>query len=303
MSQPPSEPNPVSRTDEPQMKYLRPTLRLLGDLVVALLAIGALVALYRLGIMALLETLFPLSEAHVTLLRRIGVTATLFVGYWMVARYYERRVITELAFKPLAISISAFCGVALIGITILSLYALQNYRLISFRGDAAALPVIGAVIPAVIFEEVVFRGVVFRLLEQRAGTVKAVAAQALIFGGLHLFNAGAAAMTLISVTLLGAFWTLIYVYSRNLWVVIANHAAWNVTIFVSGVPLSGQEEWRLSAPLESSSQGPVWLTGGGFGPEDSIINILVMACAVWGLAYWTWRKGCFVKGLWAESEV
>jgi membrane protease YdiL (CAAX protease family) len=284
------------------MHYVKPLFRLLIDIVVALSAIGACVAIYRLGIMVLLENVFSLNALPVTILRRIGVTAALLVAYWAVARYYERRIITEFAFKPVAISISAFLGMALIGITILSLYAMDNYQLLSFRGYTAALPIITVIVFAVVFEEVIFRGVVFRLLERHAGTAKALVTQALVFGGLHIFNDGASVMTVISVTLLGAFWASIYVYSRNLWVVIANHAAWNVSIFISGVPLSGQQEWSLSAPLESRYGGPVWLTGGDFGPEDSIINILVMACALAGLAYRAWRQGFFVKGSWAESE-
>ena len=143
------------------------------------------------------------------------------------------------------------------------------------------------------------RGVIFRLLEQYAGTGIALIFQAFLFGSLHVFNEGTSAMTVISVTLLGAFWTALYVFSRNLWVVIAHHAAWNITIFATGAPLSGQEEWRLSAPLESTYQGPVWLTGGGFGPEDSLINVLVMICATAGLAYWAWRKKRFRISPWA----
>lgn len=284
------------------MKHLKRFFRLLFDILVALLAIGACVAFYRFAVLVLLEIIAPLNETQITALRRIGVTASLLVGYWAVAKYYERRTVTELSFKPLTISISAVIGIALISATILSLYALKNYQLLSFRGYSAAMPIMSVIFLGVVFEEVVFRGVIFRLLEQHSGTVKAMFAQALIFGSLHTFNDGTSAMTVISVTLLGAFWAAIYVYTRNLWAVIANHAAWNITIFVMGIPLSGQEEWRISAPFESSYQGPVWLTGGAFGPEDSIINVLVMTCALGGLAYWAWRQGSFVKGSWADSE-
>ncbi len=285
------------------MKQLKRFSYLLLDLAVALFAVGAAVALYRFGIMTLLEKLLPLSELQFMILRRAGVMAALFFAYWTVARYYEKRTITELAFKPLAILVSALFGIILIGITILSLYALEHYQLVSFRGYSAALSIMVAIALGVVLEEVVFRGVIFRLLEQHAGTVIALVVQASIFGGLHLFNDGTSAMTVISVTLLGAFWAVIYVYSRNLWVVVANHVAWNLTIFVPGVPLSGQEAWRLSAPFESSYQGPVWLTGGGFGPEDSLINVLVMACALGGLAYWAWRRRSFTAGSWSNSRI
>lgn len=284
------------------MLYLKRLGRLLVDIGVPLLVIGACVASYRLGILALLQRVLPSNELLITVLRRVGVVATLFLAYWAVARYYERRRLAELAFIPVATAAGVVSGIALIGLTIVSLFALDYYRLLSFRGYSAVLPIMGTIVLTVMFEEAIFRGVVFRILERHAGTVKALVFQALVFGALHLFNAGTTAMTVVSVTLIGAFWTLIYVYSRNLWVVAAHHAAWNITIFLSGVPLSGQEAWRQSAPLESAYQGPLWLTGGEFGPEDSILNIFVMACAIGGLGYWVWRRRACVAESWSDSR-
>lgn len=63
----------------------------------------------------------------------------------------------------------------------------------------------------------------------------------------------------------------------------------------------GTESARVSAPLESTNEGPVWLTGGAFGPEDSILNILVMASAVLVLASRTRRKVVFVAGSWGGA--
>jgi membrane protease YdiL (CAAX protease family) len=282
--------------------YLKRLGRLLVDLAVPLLAIGLCIALYRFGVIALVERLVPAREVLVTILRRVGVVGSLFFGYWVIARYHERRRLNELAFRPLATAAGAVSGIVLIGLTIVSLFALDAYQLVSVRGYATALPVMGTIVLIVMVEEAVFRGIFFRLLEQHAGTLKALVVQALAFGALHLFNEGTTAMTMISVTLLGAFWTLIYVHTRNLWVVIAHHAAWNLTIFTSGVPLSGQEGWRRSAPLESAAVGPGWLTGGGFGPEDSILNVFVMACAVCGLGYWVWRQKAWVSGSWSEES-
>ena len=85
---------------------------------------------------------------------------------------------------------------------------------------------------------------------------------------------------LVSVTLLGLLWAGLFVLTRNLWVVAANHAAWNLTILLSGVPLSGIEDWRTLAPIESRYAGPDWLTGGMFGPESSLLVIATTAVAV-----------------------
>ena len=39
------------------------------------------------------------------------------------------------------------------------------------------------------------------------------------------------------------------------------------------VPLSGIDDWRALAPLESRYAGSDWLTGGIFGPENSVLVI------------------------------
>ncbi len=88
---------------------------LLVDIATTLLVISLVVAFYRFGIMGLLEIVFPSNHLLITALRRIGVTVSLFAAYWAVAKYYERRIVTEFAFKPIVITISAVFGVVLIG--------------------------------------------------------------------------------------------------------------------------------------------------------------------------------------------
>jgi hypothetical protein len=81
-------------------------------------------------------------------------------------------------------------------------------------------------------------------------------------------------------------WALVFIVSRNLWVAAAHHCCWNATIFLIGLPLSG-EDWRAQAPFETVSHGSILWTGGAFGPEDSLINLLVsfaICAALWGLA-------------------
>lgn len=101
--------------------------------------------------------------------------------------------------------------------------------------------------------------------------------------------------TLMSVTVLGLLWGGLFVLTRNLWVVAANHAAWNFTILLSGVPLSGIEDWRAVAPLESRYAGPDWLTGGMFGPESSPLVIVSATIVVVLLLRAARRRGAFLK--------
>ena len=145
-------------------------------------------------------------------------------------------------------------GAALIALTILPLYATGHYELVATRGLGGA--------------------------PLSTGTIAALLAISLAFGALHLFNAGVAPMTLLSVSLLGMLWTAIFVLTRNLWACTLHHAAWNFALFSTGLPLSGSADWRALAPLESQSRGPDLWTGGAFGPEDSILSVGIVALSV-----------------------
>jgi hypothetical protein len=92
---------------------------------------------------------------------------------------------------------------------------------------------------------------------------------------------------------LGFLWAGLFVLTRNLWVVAANHAAWNFTILLSGVPLSGIEDWRPLAPIESRYAGPDWLTGGMFGPESSLLLMMSSTVAAVVVLRWARRRGAF----------
>lgn len=287
----------------PRTQLVKRFGRPLFEIIAALAIVAACVLVYRFAMMPLLGWALPLSDLQSTVLRRIGVTASAVVGYWLAVRFVERRRCSDLAVKPAAIALGAVSGAALIGITLLTLYSVGSYQLLSYRGFFAALPVLAMIGFAAILEEVIFRGIVFRIFEPQAGTMPALIAQSTLFGCLHLFNDSTTLMTVLSVTLLGAFWTLVYVHSRNLWAVVANHAAWNAMIFASGVPLSGQEDWRAAALFDTSVQGPAWLTGGGFGPEDSIINIVLMTTVVLGYARWIRRRSASARVWNAERRV
>ena len=132
------------------------------------------------------------------------------------------------------------------------------------------------------------------------GTWASLAVHSVIFAVMHLGNVergGVAdvATMLVSVTMLGLLWAGVFILTRNLWVVAANHAAWNFTILLSGVPLSGIEDWRALAPLETRYAGPDWLTGGIFGPESSLLVIVLVTIVVVLLLRTALRHGAFLK--------
>ncbi len=79
----------------------------------------------------------------------------------------------------------------------------------------------------------------------------------------------------------GIMMALAYVLTRNIWLAVGIHMAWNFTQgYVFGVEVSGVSQ--SYSILKTSVSGPDLLTGGSLGPEGSIValGISVVASAV-----------------------
>jgi uncharacterized protein len=278
---------------------LRLASRALRSLLLGAVTILGAVVLFRQGLLPLIDTVFQPGTEWLSAFRRAGILLAAVAAYWAYVRWHEKREVTELRVQPLRLALGGASGIALVGLPIAVLFALGAYELVLFRGFLPALfGVAGIIGIAAVLEELVYRCLLFRVLERTYGTGVALTIQAVVFALLHLANveqgsAGDAMAMLVSVTLLGLLWAGLFVLTRNLWVVAANHAAWNFTILLSGVPLSGIEDWRALAPLESRYAGPDWLTGGMFGPESSLLVMVSIAVALVLLLRAARRRGAF----------
>jgi len=240
-----------------------------------------------------IESLFGPGSDLTSGIRRVSVLAFLLLAYAAYVRFIEKRPVTELRPAPRAMAVGGLSGALLIGVAMAVLFAVGAYEVTVVRGFHGGLWGIAVVIAlAALMEEIAFRGVLFGVLERTCGTMPALWLQSLVFALLHIGNFEDRASTqemvttMVSTLLLGAFWTLVYVNARNLWVVTANHAAWNFTIILSGLPLTGLDDWRGIAPLTSEYHGPIWLTGGIGGPEDAWLTLAIVLACVVGLLRW-----------------
>ena len=124
-------------------------------------------------------------------------------------------------------------------------------------------------------EEMIFRGVIFRWIDERWNTWVALLISAILFGWMHISNDNATWWSSLAIAveaglLLGAA----YKWSGSLWVPIGIHWAWNYTqgnIF--GLAVSGSEAGENM--LTTIVNGPDIITGGAFGPEASIISVIL----------------------------
>jgi uncharacterized protein len=62
--------------------------------------------------------------------------------------------------------------------------------------------------------------------------------------------------------------------SRNLWIAIGFHAAWNWGQTFYGVPDSGMLPYH--SVFSSAFSAPLWLTGGIVGPEASVLTPIAL---------------------------
>jgi uncharacterized protein len=124
-------------------------------------------------------------------------------------------------------------------------------------------------------EEVMFRGYAFQRLVDSIGPSTATLLVSALFASAHLGNPGATAAAWCSTFLAGCLFSAAYLRTRALWLGWGMHFAWNAaTALLFGLPVSGLADY--SPVLSSYTRGPVWLTGGGYGPEGSATVIAVL---------------------------
>lgn len=130
-------------------------------------------------------------------------------------------------------------------------------------------------------EEAVFRGYPFQVLVQSIGPVAATILASAAFSIAHLGNPNVGAFALINIFLAGVLLSVAYLRTRSLWFATAIHTGWNWAMAsVLDLPVSGLA--HFDTPLyEPVLAGPVWATGGAFGPEGGFGSVIALAIALW----------------------
>lgn len=269
--------------------------------IVLLAAIGAL-TVFILGWAGLIgKTVHGLAAAIGDCLVRSVPTLG---AYLLLVRFVERRRIIELKLRNLPAHASAgvVFGVLLISAVVATLWLAGSYHVTGTNGHVAWLAAILSLgVGAAISEEILFRGVLFRMVEEGLGTWGALVISALAFGAVHLSNPNA---TLGSATAIaieaGIGFGLLYHVTRSLWLCMGLHAAWNVMegpvygTSVSGLPAHG---W-----LQSTLTGPASLSGGDFGPENSLVTVAWCAALSLVLLIVALRRRSIVPPCWMRQR-
>jgi hypothetical protein len=148
---------------------------------------------------------------------------------------------------------------------------------------ARTMQLAGAVIVVLVTgaaaEEVSFRGYPFQRLIEAIGARRAVVVLSALFGAVHLLNPHASLWGFLNTVLVGVLLALAYLRTRSLWMPIAIHFAWNATLgLVFGLPVSGLTEF--SVITRARAEGPLWLTGGSYGIEASLVGAAAIVLGI-----------------------
>lgn len=221
----------------------------------------------------------PTASAEPFLLLPLLGAALAVVVYRVVMRFVARRRTPEIAARravPEAL-LGAAVGLGFVAVSAAVVTALGGYtfRVADVDLLAVVAPILAVTVGAAVTEELTFRGFALQAFERLLGSWTALAVTALFFGLTHLFNPGATAWSALAIAIeAGGLLGAAFLWRRNLWFVIGLHFAWNATVALLGIPVSGHAAPGL---LVADVSGPSILTGGAFGIEGSLVTVALGA--------------------------
>lgn len=267
-------------------------------IILALLTFMAVVIIGQ-QIAVKLLSLTSLDKDYRNLLKGLFVSSACICSYILFFKKYDKRSITEFAVKGLVknLTIGVLTGFILQSFTILIMYLNGNYSVLKINPVSFILIPFAIMFTVAIIEEILVRGIIFRIVEEKLGSYISLTISSVLFGVFHLANPHGTLISGICITTAGFMLGAAFIYSRNLWMPIALHFAWNFTQSgIYGAVTSGNE--KTSSLLEAKIQGPEFITGGEFGPEGSIQAILFCALATVLLLILCQKNGKIIKPYW-----
>jgi membrane protease YdiL (CAAX protease family) len=238
-------------------------------------------------------------------IRYILTLAAILSTYYWLFTYYERRKVTELAKRYFLKDslLGSVLGILAISTVMLTLYLGGYYQIVLINNNVLLLlfPLVFIALMGTL-EELIFRGVLYRIIESRLGTNLALIISGLFFGLSHITNEHATLFSVLGAGIGGLIAGSMFSATKRLWLPISFHVMWNFTQVFYGTPVSGIDEFSGYSFFQGRFQGPELLTGGPFGPENSIITI-ILTLIIFGAFYFVaWKNDHLTAPFWRIRE-
>ena len=183
-----------------------------------------------------------------------------------------------------------FLAPALLGLTAVGVLMSGHVQWTDIVWEPTALFIsLGWMILIAFSEELVFRGYILgNLMESIPNKWLALAISATLFAAYHAITPGIHTLAFANLFLAGMLLGINYIFTKNLWFSFLLHISWN---FFEG-PILGFRVSGTSFPslLQAEPNGDLFITGGDYGLEGSMLMTLLLLAAILVLAWAFERK-------------
>lgn len=199
----------------------------------------------------------------------------LLSSYYFLFRWYEKREIKELSIKylPKEMFGGFVIGFSAISLSIFILYLLGYYHIINILTEDYSLKLFMTLVVAALIEDLFTRGLILRELENWLGTNIAILI-IMVIETYHIFNPNTTLFSFFVSLCWGFTMSMLFVYTKRVWLPFFFHLGWNFAQPFYGSNLTGLDD--MGKIIHSKFEGPVLLTGGAIGIEDSIITVFIL---------------------------
>lgn len=267
----------------------------------------AFVAAPLLAATSVLES-FHLADAHGDPIGRIGLIAFLSLPFTLIGlvvliwvRFVERRSMATIGlvrpgWAP-AFAWGHGIGIVTITLVVASVWIAGGAQAAGY-GSVFAAPVdlfyVGVLLACFVLqsgvEELLMRGWLLSALARKLNVGLAVAITSLVFAVLH-YGPQQPVLVTLNMLLFSVFTCAWALRAGSIWGVMGWHAGWNWMLATGfELPVTGLDAQVPALLVKLTPQGSAILTGGGQGPEGSIICTIFFVAATWLLAVRPFRK-------------
>jgi hypothetical protein len=142
----------------------------------------------------------------------------------------------------------------------------------------AVVSVISLVLAA-LASEVAFRGFLFQRLIDATGPATATILLSGIYAVIGSLGPNGTSLSFVVTMVAGVLFSMAYLRTHALWLGWGMHFAWAAaTAVVLGLPVAGVASY--SSVVQTDTTGPLWLTGGAYGPEGALFSAIVFFVAM-----------------------
>lgn len=238
---------------------------------------------------------FPADDDALRLLAVAGASVAALGTYALSVCLGERRGAREIALRPAAggLAVGSVLGLVMMGSLMGALWASGLYD-VALVGTAPAWAGIALAVQAAVTERAVDAGTA---AEAALAGVRAAPGVPRLRRHLRCAAPGQPRATPLAgttVMMAGLMFCSLYALTGRLWVPIGLHTAWNLAQgYLFGAVVSGN---NLGGSIAVSTARPgahSWLTGGAFGPEGSLLALLLVGGVTTAALWLAHRAGRF----------